>query len=134
MNQINNRKIVEEYYTTLRGDQDAVMRKFVDADVTVHIPPSLPWGGDYHDFDGFTKSAAPFFAAWNDLQMQDLEFIGTDDKIFAVSRITGTSKATGANLEMPLAEMFTLRDGKIIEVRPFYFDTAEMLRVIREPK
>ena len=134
--QIDNRKIVEEYYTTLRGNQDAVMRKFVDPQVAVHIPLSLPWRGEYRGYDGFKKSADWFFGVWDDLQMRDLRFVGdgTSDKVFAVSRVTGKSKATGESLEMPLAEMFTLRDGKIIEVRPFYFDTAEMLRVIGEPK
>lgn len=134
MNKPNNREIVEQYYTTLRGNQAAVMREFVDPNVTVYVAASLPWHGEYHGYDGFQKSADLFFGQWDDLQMHDLEFVGTDDKIFAVSRITGKSKKTGELLEMPLAEMFTLRGGKIIEVRPFYFDTAEMLCVIGATK
>ena len=43
--------------------------------------------------------------------------------------MTGSGRTTGTPFEVPIAEVWTFLDGKIIEVVPYYFDTKMLADV-----
>jgi ketosteroid isomerase-like protein len=51
--------------------------------------------------------------------------MGEGDMVVVVSELAGKSKA-GIPFTMPMTEVFHLADGKVIEVRPYYFDTHKL--------
>jgi ketosteroid isomerase-like protein len=49
--------------------------------------------------------------------------------VAAVVRYTGTGKATGKQLNLPVVHVFDVRNGKIAQFRQF-IDTAKFLEVV----
>ncbi len=41
-----------------------------------------------------------------------------------LTQVHGRSRVTGRALDFPILQTITLEDGRITEVRPFYWDTA----------
>ena len=39
-------------------------------------------------------------------------------------RTIATARPTGKQVKMPFRECFTLRDGLVVDLQPFYYDTA----------
>lgn len=51
--------------------------------------------------------------------------VGDDDMVMVVSEFAGKNKA-GVAFNMPMTEVFYFTEGKISEVRPYYFDTHKL--------
>ncbi len=52
------------------------------------------------------------------------QFIASGDTVAVVARYTGTGKETGKDLDLPVAHVFDVRDGKVVQFRQFV-DTAK---------
>ncbi|MEV4439973.1 hypothetical protein AB0K09_13265 [Streptomyces sp. NPDC049577] len=46
------------------------------------------------------------------------------------NRGTLTAHGNGRRLETSVMQLFTVRDGRIAEIRPFYWDTAAVTRIL----
>ena len=57
------------------------------------------------------------------------EFIASGDAVAAVVRYTGTGKATGKKLDLPVVHVWKVRNGKVEQFRQF-IDTAKFLEVV----
>ena len=61
---------------------------------------------------------------WTDLNLEIHEILGSDERLMAYGTWNGTGQKTGKRVTFPFAEMWVLKDGKVIEVVPIYSDTA----------
>jgi ketosteroid isomerase-like protein len=50
----------------------------------------------------------------------DMQFIADGDKVVLHYRLTFTGRASRESVEMSMAEVFTIRDGLIVELDVFY--------------
>lgn len=64
--------------------------------------------------------------AYPDLQLNGEEVIPSGDRVFVWVRVQGRGAASGVNVEMQEAYVYTLRGGKILRVEE-YFDRSEGL-------
>jgi uncharacterized protein len=115
-----------------RRDIHSMMEMFAD-DAVMHGPaPSgvLPWGGKYNGHSG----VAQFFKALGESlepQQFDLnEFVAQDNKVIVLGYQKGCAKPTGRPYETEFVNVWTIRDGKIIEFR-VYNDTASLVESLR---
>ena len=122
--------LVARYFAAVHKNEVDLLALIAE-DAVIAIPASLPYGGEHRGHAGFRQAVAGFAAAWRDVETHDLELIGGDTRVVAVSRMTARAATTGAPFETRVAEKFLIRNGLIVEVRPFYFDTAAMLAALK---
>jgi len=83
----------------------------------------------YVGVDGAQSFLDEWVAAWDDWQL-DLESLhDAGEKIVAVMRQRGRSKATGMPVDMSFAQVWTMRDGKRSRME-MYSDPDEALRAV----
>lgn len=129
--------VVRELYAALAARDAAAVEACIDAnfaeDVVLHEPASLPWGGTHEGLNRVKRmfvgmALAPAGAAPMDAAQMVVERIAGDGDEVAVSlRFPFTSLATGELVDSGAVEWFSLRDGKVTEVRAVYLDTAALV-------
>ncbi len=63
-----------------------------------------------------------------DFRADTEEFIEVGDRVVCVTQWRGTGSASGLEYHQPAAEVFTLRDGKVIRAEWGFADKAEALK------
>lgn len=76
--------------------------------------------GEWQGLDGLVENARLWLSAWKDLKVEPEEFLEAGNKVVVFTRQTGIAKASGIPLDRDFADVYELRDGKVIEVR-FYW-------------
>ena len=122
MSQSNKDIVLAFLDASVRGDEEA-MKALLDADVQVIEAESLPYGGISQGPDGFLDLIKRVFKTWEDTQVSVNQVLSDGDLVVILAEMTGRSRVTGEAFRMPIAETWLLENGKIREVRPYYFDT-----------
>jgi uncharacterized protein len=102
--------------------------EFWHADAVVSLPASLPYGGDYP-----LSRAAEYHGAMHKLidgRPSPPQLFAAGDKVFLIGNLGGSARKSGAAIEVPLIEIFTIRDGKIARDDFFYRDTAAFIAAV----
>ena len=112
-----------------RGDVSAVLGAMAD-DIEWHQAEGMPYGGVYHGGEAVAQNVfGPITQDIPDFAVKPEEFIASGDAVAAVVRYTGTGKATGKRLNLPVVHVWDVRNGKIAQFRQF-IDTAKFLEVV----
>ena len=101
------------------------MASTLDPEVRLHQSPDLPWGGDYVGHAGFLEWATKMSDTFDFLDIRDAQFFERDDQVVTVCRLVGRSRRHGHEMDNPMLHVVTVRDGKITEFRPFYWNVPE---------
>lgn len=117
------------YEAFARGDVPAVLGAMAD-DIEWHEAEGMPYGGVYHGGEAVAQNVfGPITQDILDFAVTPEEFIASGDTVAVVVRYTGTGKATGKQLDIPVVHVFDVRNGKIAKFRQFA-DTAKFLEVV----
>ncbi|OKH79606.1 hypothetical protein EB73_35560 [Mycobacterium sp. SWH-M3] len=115
----------ETEYLEAEPKDFAVIASTLHPDCIMHQPNSLPYAGQWHGHEGFERWMAAFSEAWSSLTVTDPQFFPSgSDVVFVRSTVHATARANGTKLTWPLLQMISVRDGLILEIQPFYWDTA----------
>ena len=107
-----------------RGDMAGVLGAMAD-DIKWYEAEGLPYGGLYHGGDAVAQNVfGPVTQDIANFAATPEEFIASGDTVAVVARYTGTGKDTGKELDLPVAHVFDVRDGKVVQFRQFV-DTAK---------
>jgi hypothetical protein len=109
----------DRYYA---GDLDGFFAVFAD-DVELHEADSLPYGGVYKGIESFKKGIGIMFDAWRDLHFDIEQFTAGGELVIIYMQLRATGKTTGKTFSFPVAEVWRLCEGKVVEMRPIYWDT-----------
>jgi ketosteroid isomerase-like protein len=119
----SNKDIVLAFLdASVRGDKEA-MRNLLHPDAQVIVADSLPYGGISEGPEGIIKLIRRVFKTWENTDVTVQQALDDGDHVVLLAEMTGRGRATGKAFQMPIAEIWLLDNGKIKEVRPFYFDT-----------
>lgn len=111
----------------VRGDTEEVL-SLVAEDIVVHEAPSLPYPGDHRGHEGFLKLADAFNRVWEIRSPLDLTFLDAgESRVVVLVAFDVVARATGRPLRLELAEIYTVRDGKIVDLDIYYRDTAAII-------
>lgn len=94
-------------------------------DVALHQSPDLPWGGEYIGFERYEEWAAAMSGTFSSVDIQDAEFFETGDKVVVICRLVTRTRSTGVVMDYPMAQVVTVRNGKITDFRPFYWNVPD---------
>jgi steroid delta-isomerase-like uncharacterized protein len=125
---VRNIDIINDYLDAfLAGDIDRVMTFLAD-DFTVIESEGMPYSGKWVGKDGFMQLLNAVYTCWTDMKVDLVEVIGAPDaENFAVlATMDGKSLSNGRSFSTSLCEIWTVKDGKLSLVRPYYWDTKLM--------
>ena len=108
-----------------------VLASAFHAEVVVHEPQSLPYAGDWTGLDGVGTLFRKMREIWSDVTVESLQAAQNDDMVFMSCTLSLTSRANGATIKQPFAEVLRFKDDRLIEGTPFYYDTSEILAILR---
>jgi uncharacterized protein len=108
----------DAYSAFNRGDIDAAVEG-LDAQIEWTEPLEFPGGGTYHGRDGVKQYLTQSRAAWAELNSQPERFITVADRIVVFVHARVRPKASNEWHDVRLADVYTMRGGKIVEMRAF---------------
>lgn len=127
--QQRNLEIIRAAYAAGQAGDLETFFKNVSEDCIFYEADSLPYGGEYRGPEAIKRGTMLMFGAWDDFQFAVTNFCAGDDLVTVHVRISGVGRKTGKSFSMPIVEVWRLIDGKIVEIRPYYFDTARCAEV-----
>ena len=117
------------YEAGARGDWDTFFANVTD-ETLFHEAPSLPYGGIYRGRADIQRGSQLVVACWENFQFKVLNYMAGGDVVVAHVLISGVGRKTGKSFSMPIMELWRIKDGKVVELRPFYWDTHRCLECL----
>jgi ketosteroid isomerase-like protein len=108
-----------------RGDFQAAPQAYDDA--VVLDQSRMPAGGIFRGKEGVSDFYTQWFGAWEALEFAIERIVDARDHVVLVIRMTGRGRSSGVDVSIRAADVFTLRDGRIVH-HVGYPDAAEALR------
>lgn len=116
------KEVVAEYYrTALSGEVDPMMA-LLDNNIRVTEANSLPYGGVWEGKDAFMQLMTKVFEIWKDCNVSVKQLIEDGEWVVALTDMSGVGVSSEIAFNMPLAEVYRVVDGRIMEITPYYFD------------
>ena len=125
------RQLVDDAYAALfeRGDLDGFLADFNEDSMMIEAE-SLPYGGTFRGRAAIKAAIERVFGYWRDFAY-DLDAItNSEEYVIAYGRFRATSIKTGKPIDMPLAEVWHIRDGRVVMINPVYSDTKLALDLL----
>lgn len=116
-----------ENVETVRRIYEAAARRDAEAVLTLYDPEVEldgtrlrvvgPGGGVYHGHEGVRRFFRQWHEAWERIEYDYEELIDAgDEQVIAVVTRRGRGRASGAEVELHVALLWTLREGKVVRV------------------
>jgi hypothetical protein len=113
------------YSASGRADDRKALLKTLDADIRLHQPESLPYGGTWEGREGFGRWL------WSDIKPMNPVIHNCGEKILICSvTMRATARITGASVEMPMCQVIRFSRTGPLEWRNFAWNTAAMVAVL----
>jgi ketosteroid isomerase-like protein len=116
-----NAEVVRNAFAAFeRGDIEGVLR-LCDEDIVISQPPDLPGvSPEQRGHRGVLEAFAIWPEQWEDYRIQLLRVeAAPGGKVFVTQRDSGRGKQSGVEVDMDFSLVFTVREGKISELRLF---------------
>lgn len=121
---MSNLDIVRAIQDGTAGGEIRTGKAFYAADFTLREAPSLPYGGTFRGAAGLEDFIDRHEATWAERSFEVLKYVEVGDQVICLVELTARSRRTGKAITMQVTEWWTLRDGQVIDIHEFYFDTA----------
>jgi ketosteroid isomerase-like protein len=115
----------------IKGNWD-VVRQYVSDDLVMHVPAGLPFGRDYHGWDDYIQFFKTFAGYFTDMKASEQEFASFANKVVVMSRLSGRVAKTGKPISFPITAIWEVKDGKVVDIVPFYYDTKAISDLLSE--
>jgi ketosteroid isomerase-like protein len=122
-----NVQFVRDGYARFNAGEQTAELWFWHPDAEYHAAREDPDSAVHRGIDAIRRQFASWLEAYPDLRIEILEAKGKDDQVFLWVRFIGHGGASGIPIEMELAHVYTMRDGKAARVVE-YMDKAEGLQ------
>jgi ketosteroid isomerase-like protein len=108
-----------------------LLAPFFASDVVLYQAEGLPYGGTWRGHAGMEQFFLAMTQTWEVFDMVDQEFLSTRATAVVLTHVHARGRATGRELDFPILQTIRIVDGRITEVRPFYWDTAAIAAACR---
>jgi ketosteroid isomerase-like protein len=117
------------YESTAPGHREALWG--LEASRVVYdLPAGMPVGAGHFEglLDVTERFLTSFYGAF-DVRFLAEEFIAAGERVVAIGRIQGTTRGTAVPVDVPFAHVWTVRDGRLQQLRAVT-DTALLSRAL----
>ena len=122
--------VVQAVYDAFANRDVAKIFALFSREIEIIQSPELPWGGHYRGHDGARQFLTTLTTHLNStIELEHLVRAG--DVVVAIGWTKGTVNATGASYRVPIAHVWTIRDGQVAQVH-FCIDNPTMLAALAE--
>ena len=113
---MTNKEIVQNLYSAFStGNIPAVLAAFSPAIVWTEAA-GFPYGGVYTGADAILQNVFMKLATeWDGFTVSSDQLVAEGDTVVNLGEYTGTYKATGGKLRVPVAHVWKLKDGKVVQ-------------------
>ncbi|TGA96687.1 nuclear transport factor 2 family protein [Streptomyces palmae] len=101
-----------------------ILAPYFGPDMVLHQAEGLPYAGTWHGHDGLARFFLAMSETWERFDMVEQEFLTVSEVAVVETLVRARARATGRELALSILQTIAIRDGRIREVRPFYWDTA----------
>jgi hypothetical protein len=122
-----NIDVIRGIYDAAKTGDLASVLQVVAPDAITREAPSLPYGGEFQGPDGMGRLLKQVFSTWAKFEFELKELIDGGETIVALLQARITQRGADQATEMPMVEIWRLRDGKVVELVPYYWDTAQLV-------
>jgi ketosteroid isomerase-like protein len=107
------------------GDADTI-RSLCAPDFELHEGSGLPFAGTYRGAEGFLEFLRLFNDTFDIEQLVPVRTYTTDDPDWLIGELTlrATLRASGKRFDSSLLEMWRFRNGKVVNIKPHYFNAV----------
>jgi ketosteroid isomerase-like protein len=120
---------VRAFYAGMAEGDHSAMGVFAD-DVRFHMPEVLPHGGTIEGIGALGAYFGEVMGRWDDFRADLDDTVDGGDRVVALGRFCGRPKANGRYVEVPFALVWTMRDGRAVDVVE-HVDTALLIAALR---
>ena len=121
---------VGEFVKAIAGEQFDDARTLLHHEFVVYEAGGLPYSGEYHGPDGFFELLGKMNQAMELTPGETFQYLLADDTVAIRGRLKFTSRASGRSVEMGLVEIYTVRDGLIVELDVYYKDPSAVAALL----
>jgi len=122
----SNQEIIQVIFEAAAEEDWETIKSLVHDDIQVFEADSLPYAGVFKGPDQFIELIQQVFSTWEDVEHTINHVVASGEHVVMLANMAGRAKKTGRTFSVPMAEVWRLKDGKVAEIRPFYFDTKVM--------
>jgi ketosteroid isomerase-like protein len=83
------------------------------------VSASTDGRGEFHGHDGMRDFVKSYFEAWEWFRLHPVEFIESDEQVFAFLTTSGRGRGSGAEVRGQVAHVWTFSDGRAIRCLSF---------------
>ncbi len=114
------------------GSDFARVAAMLDDNVTVRQAAGLPWSGEYVGRDQFREMFGAMAAQWKELRVisDGASLMEGTDSVAVLTRIEAVTH-DGEPFSTPFCQVFRFRDGVIVEIWPFWWDTTSVTESLK---
>ncbi len=130
-----NREIWQKVIKAWREEDEETINRYVSPDLEILEPVSLPYPGLFKGPEGYMELHRKIAEVWEDLQVDRGQVIGgADEDALVIEYFTSArSRATGKRMDRePSLAVWKFRDGMVVSMTPFNFDTAKIVSLLIE--
>jgi ketosteroid isomerase-like protein len=99
----------------------------LDPEVVIDATRRLVNPQTYTGIQGMRRMVADRDEVWEEFRMEPDEVLDAGDRVVAVGRWVGKGKGSGIEVQQPVADVFTLHDGRVVRAELGFTDRAEAL-------
>lgn len=118
-----NIEVVKRFYEHLANNRLTEAMHLLDEAFILIQAESLPYGGKFVGREGIENFFKQFFGFWEAFRSENTAYYAAENKVFATSVGIGKSRQ-GLEIQMPMIQIYTLSNQKLLRAEPFYLDTA----------
>ena len=122
-----NVEIVRQFYEFWRDRDYSRIEPLVHPNAEVDVTRNIFNPGIHRGLDGYRRLIEQVDEVWEDLEITPEELIDGGDTVFVAHRLCGKGRGSGAEVEMRLYGVCTLREGKVIRFIGGFRDRDEAL-------
>lgn len=120
-----NIQVKEQFVAAVfAGDADTI-RALADPAFELHEGSGLPFAGTYRGAEGFLKFLGTFSQTFDIERLEPIRSYESQDpdRMAFEFDLRATVRNTGQLFESTLIEIWNFRDGKVLSVKPHYFNS-----------
>ena len=122
MSEENVKTVLDAAAAFNRGDLDTWLEQWVADDIdhrAIEGAPDDP--GPIHGKDALRAYVQDWLGMFDDFRSEPVDLIDAgEDKVIAVTRISGRAKLSGVETDLTYAALYTIRDEKIVRGREYW--------------
>jgi uncharacterized protein len=116
-----NVEIVQAAYRAINDGDDERLLGLVASDIEIVASSGVLLDqGIYRGLEGSVAFRESLREVWGDsLRVQAEDFIEHRDHVVVMARTSARGKSSGAEVDLPVAHVWTIRDGKVVRFQTF---------------